>query len=187
LKLLNRGSSFVAYVLGMIEPVGNSPHLGVTWRSNVHGVICCKEGIPMSEDLKAKTKRAWEDAYNQGNLDALDEVVGPNYVRHQPPFPDIVGLGALKKFVADGRAAYPDCQLTIAKIIIEGDWLATQWTFEGTQTGVSPATGAPPTGKHAKLDGCSMGRVEGGKSVEEWALEDWLGFLQQLGVVPKLG
>jgi len=141
----------------------------------------------MSEEVKVTTKRAWEDAYNQGNLDALDEVVGPNYVRHQPPFPDIVGLGALKKFVADGRAAYPDCQLMIAKIIIEGDWSASLWTFEGTQTGVSPATGAPPTGKHAKLDGCTMSRVEGGKSVEEWALGDWLGFLQQLGVVAKLG
>jgi predicted ester cyclase len=141
----------------------------------------------MAEELKAKTKRAWEDAYNQGNFDALDEVVGSNYVRHQPPFPDIAGLAALKEFIADGRAAYPDCQLTLGKMIAEGDWLATLWTFEGTQTGVSPATGASPTGKHAKLDGCSMIRVEGGKSVEEWAVGDWLGFLQQLGVVPKLG
>lgn len=141
----------------------------------------------MSEELKTKLKWAWEDAYNQGNLDALDEVIDRNYVRHQPPFLDIAGLGALKKFIADGRASYPDCQLTLAQMIAEGDWLATLWTFEGTQTGVSPATGALPTGKHAKLNGCSMSRVAGGNIVEEWALGDWLGFLQQLGVVPKLG
>ena len=141
----------------------------------------------MSEELKAKVKRAWEAAYTQGNLDALDDVIGPNIVRHQPPFPDIVGLGALKKFIADARAAYPDCQLTVTKVIAEGDWLATQWIFEGTQIGVSPATGAPPTGKHAKLAGCSMVHGEGGKSVEEWVQGDWLGFLQQLGVIPTLG
>jgi predicted ester cyclase len=141
----------------------------------------------MSEELKVNLKRAWEAAYNQGNLDALDDVISPNYVRHQPPFPDIVGLGAMKTLIADARTAYPDCQLTVTKIIVEGDWLASQWIFEGTQTGVSPATGALPTGKYAKLDGCSMVRVEGGKSVEEWGLGNWLGFLQQLGVVPKLG
>jgi hypothetical protein len=46
---------------------------------------------------------------------------------------------------------------------------------------------AHTTGKHGKLNGCTMARVEGGKIVEEWVLQDWLGFLQQLGVIPKLG
>jgi predicted ester cyclase len=140
----------------------------------------------MSEELKAKLKRAWEDALNQGNLDALDEIIGPNYVRHQPPFPDIVGHEALRNYLADVRASYPDCQFTIAKIISEGDWSAILWTLEGTQTGVSPTSGAPPTGKHATMNGCSMDRWEGGKAVESWVLGDFLGFLQQLGLIPKL-
>lgn len=140
----------------------------------------------MSEELKTKIKRAWEEAFNQGKLDGLDEFLAPNYVRHTPPFPDIVGPKAYKESIADTRRSYPDCQLTIDKIIMEGDWTATLWTFEGTQTGASPKTGAPPTGKYVKFIGGSLSRDEGGKTVEEWEFGDYLGLFQQLGFVPKV-
>ena len=139
----------------------------------------------MSEELKTKIKRTWEEAFNQGKMDGLDELVAPNCVRHKPPFPDIVGLDALKKFITDCRTSYTDCHLTIDKVIIEGDWTASLYTYEGTQSGVSPTTGAPPSNKHVKYTGCTMNRCEGGKSVEDWEHGDYLGLLQQLGVVPK--
>ena len=141
----------------------------------------------MSAELKAKVKKIWEEAFNQGNVDGLDEITAPNYVRHKPPFPDLVGLEAYKSFIADCRISYPDVRLTVDKVIVEGDWSATLWTYEGTQSGVSPTTGAAPSNKHVKFRGCNMARWEGGKAVEEWELGDYLGLLQQLGVVPKLG
>lgn len=141
----------------------------------------------MSEELKAKLKQVWEDAFNQGNLDALDELVGSSYVRHQPPGPDVFGRDGLKNYVRNVRTSFPDGQLRFSKIIVEGDWSAMLWTYEGTQTGVSPNTGAQPTGKHATQQGCTMARAEGCKIVEEWVLADLLGFMQQLGVIPKLG
>jgi predicted ester cyclase len=141
----------------------------------------------MPEELKAKIKRVWEEAFNQGKMDGLDEIVAPNCVRHKPPFPDIVGREALKNFIADCRTSYPDVQLTIDKVIIEGDWTASLWTYKGTQSGVSPTTGAPPTNKYVEITGCTMARWEGGKSIEEWEHGDYLGLLQQLGVVPKSG
>ncbi|MDB4304108.1 ester cyclase [Desulfosarcina sp.] len=139
----------------------------------------------MSEELKTKIKRAWEEAFNQGKMDGLDELVAPNWVRHKPPFPDIVGLDALKKFITDCRTSYPDVNLTIEKVIIDGDWIASQWTYEGTQSGVSPSTGAPPSNKHVKIRGCDMGRWENDKVVEDWNHGDWLGLMHQIGVVPK--
>jgi predicted ester cyclase len=139
----------------------------------------------MSEELKTKIKRAWEEAFNQGKMDGWDELAAPNYARHKPPFPDIVGLDASKNFIADCRSSYPDVRFTIDKIIIEGDWSASQWTYEGTQSGISPTTGAPPSNKHVKISGCNMVRWKGGKAVEEWEHGDYLGLLHQLGVVPK--
>ena len=62
----------------------------------------------MSDELKTKIKRAWEEAFNQGKMEGLDELVAPNWVRHKPPFPDIVGLDALKKYITDCRTSYPD-------------------------------------------------------------------------------
>ena len=118
-------------------------------------------------------------------MDGLDELVAPNWVRHKSPFPDIVGLDALKKFITDCRTSYPDVNLTIEKVIIDGDWIASLWTYEGTQSGVSPTTGAPPSNKRVKIRGCDMGRWENDKAVEDWNHGDWLHLMHQLGVVPK--
>lgn len=45
----------------------------------------------------------------------------------------------------------------------------------------------PPTGKEVTLKGCIVVHVRDGKIVEEFEYSDYLGFLQQLGVVPPLG
>jgi predicted ester cyclase len=91
----------------------------------------------------------------------------------------------MKKHIAECRASYPDVHFTIDKVIMDGDWTATLWTYEGTQSGVSPTTGAPPTNKHVKFTGCTMARWENGKAVEGWEHGNYLGLLQQLGLIPK--
>ena len=45
----------------------------------------------------------------------------------------------------------------------------------------------PPSGKEVTLVGCVVVRVEDGKILEEFEYADYLGFLQQLGIVPHLG
>jgi predicted ester cyclase len=140
-----------------------------------------------TEELKATIRRVWDEAWNKGNPDALDELYAADYVRHRAPFPDFEGLEAYKQFVAETRISYPDCQLTLHEIIIEGDISAARWTWSGTQTGPSPSTGAPPTGKHGVLAGCSVVRWVEGKCVEEWEGADYLGLFQQLGIIPPLG
>ena len=140
-----------------------------------------------TEELKATIRRVNDEAWNKGNLDALDELCAADFVRHKPPFPDIEGLEALKQFVAEARISYPDVQLTLHEIIVEGDMSASRWTWSGTQTGRSPSTGAPPSGKHGVLAGCSVNRWVEGKCVEEWAMGDYLGLFQQLGIIPPLG
>jgi len=139
----------------------------------------------MPAELKAKIKRAFEEAWNQGKLDGLDEVVAPNYVHHRPPFADFEDLEAYKNHIKDCRVSYPDVKLTLDELIVAGDWSACLWTWGGTQRGVSPASGAPPTNKYVEFRGCSMTRWEAGKEVEEWALGDYLGLFEQLGVVTK--
>ncbi len=141
----------------------------------------------MSAHLKLKMKRCWEDAFNRGNVDALDEILAPGYIRHKPPFPDISGLEAEKQFVRNSRASYPDVHLTVEKMVVDGDMTASLWTFEGTQQGTSPTTGASPRHKHIKFQGCEMSRLEGDKIVETWEIGDYLGLLQQLDVVARVG
>jgi predicted ester cyclase len=139
--------------------------------------------LPMSEELKAKVGRVLE-AWNVGNLDILDEIMAPNCVQHRPPYPDIVGLEALKKIITDVRAAYPDWHITGDETIVEGNTSAVRGTWGGTLTGVSPAARVAGAGKQVKVAYCSVIHWVNGRAVEEWVYNDYLGLQQQLGVAP---
>ncbi len=138
----------------------------------------------MSEELKAKIRRLIDEAWNKGNLDVVDELCAANYVRHQPPYADIVGPEGFKKFMADVRATYPDWHITIDELIAEGNTTIMRYTWTGTQAGTSPATGAPGTGKKVKVTGFGLHQWVNGQVIEEVALNDWLTFFQQLDYTP---
>ncbi len=139
------------------------------------------------EEMKGKIRWAGEEAWFKGNLDAFDEVYAPDYVWHRPPFPDLVGLEGLKESVSGMRTAYSELQAVYHEMVGEGDTIAYRWTITGKHTGLSPTLPIPPTGKEVTLVGCTVVHIAGGKIVEEFEHSDYLGFLQQLGVVPPLG
>ena len=139
------------------------------------------------KELKRKIQWAGEEAWYNGNVDALDEIYAADYVWHRPPFPDIVGLVAAKESIAATRVAYSDIQTDYEEMVAEGDSLAYRWTLRMKHTGTSPSLPIPPTGKEVTLVGCTMVRIKDGKVVEEFEHSDYLGFLQQIGVVPPLG
>lgn len=141
----------------------------------------------MAEEWKAKCIRVHREAWNEGNLDALDELHAADLVVHWPPFPDIEGLKAWREFAANMRIAFPDLQATTDEIIVEGDTYAARWATWGTHTAQSPAMPIPPTGKQMTVTMCGMGHIVEGKIVEEWLYSDNLGLFQQLGVIPPLG
>ncbi len=138
----------------------------------------------MSEDLKAKARRYMEETYNKGNLDVLHEFCAASFVRHQPPAPDRVGIEAVKKYMADVRVSYPDFHGDIEEIIGEGNTTVTRGFWGGTQSGPSPSTGAPGSGKKVKVAFCTVYHWVNGQLAEEWELDDWLAFFQQLGYTP---
>jgi steroid delta-isomerase-like uncharacterized protein len=138
------------------------------------------------EELKKKIIWAGKEAWLKGNLDALDEVYADDYIWHRPPLPDISGLGAVKESMRDMRETYSDLQISYDEVIAEGDSVAYRYTWRGHHTGQSSTLPIPPTGKEVTLVGTVVVHVEDGKIVEEFELSDYLGFLQQLGVVPEL-
>ena len=139
------------------------------------------------EELKAKIRWAGEEAWLKGNVDAFDEVYAADYVWHRPPLPDLSGLEAVKESVAGMRSTYSDIQISYEQMLGEGDSLAYRFTWRAKHTGQSPTLPIPPTGKEVLLQGCIVVHLAGGKIVEEFEYSDYLGFMQQLGVVPPLG
>jgi predicted ester cyclase len=138
------------------------------------------------KELETKIQRSGEEAWYKGNVDALNEAYAADYVWHSPPFPDISGLEAVKQFIASARLAFSDIQVTYAEWIAEGDAIAYRYTMHMKHTGIWSFLPIPPTGKEVTLQGCIVVHVKDDKVIEEWEYSDYLGFLQQLGVVPPL-
>jgi predicted ester cyclase len=141
----------------------------------------------MSEEIKAKVRQIYDEALNKGNVDALDEIVAAEYVRNQPPMKQVIGVPGFKQFIQDVRSAYSNFGISIEGIQVDGDMSAIQITLSGKHTGQAPTLQAPPTGKEITMKSCSVGRWKDGKLVEEWVYNDYLGLLQQFGVIPLPG
>jgi len=129
---------------------------------------------------KTVASRVILEKMGQGRFDIQPEIYGPGFVAH--------GFGrdfTLAEDEASGkqlRAAFPDLQVKLDRIIAEGDLVSLHWSAKGTNT---VATGPfPGTGKAVAVDGMSFFRFADGKIVEEWSTYDNLTIMQQLGLIP---
>jgi steroid delta-isomerase-like uncharacterized protein len=140
-----------------------------------------------TEDNKATVRRFTEES-NQGNVAALDELCAPNWVYHDPSFPDVRTLADYKRFLTETRSAFPDFHVTIEDVIAEGDKVVMRSIWRGTNSGdiVTPMH-IPATGKQVTVTGITVVRFAGGKGVEVWNQQDSLGVFQQLGLIPGPG
>jgi predicted ester cyclase len=80
--------------------------------------------------------------------------------------------------------AFPDMHLTIDDAIAEGDRVAVRFTSRGTHRGAFGPI--PPTGRRVTIASYLVARIADGKIAEQWGLDDQLGMLRQLGVIPAV-
>jgi predicted ester cyclase len=133
-----------------------------------------------SEDNKAAVRSCFENG-SQGNFDALDAIVSPDYVLHPE---DVRGVDGLKEMVAAYRSAIADLRITIDQQFTEGDYVATRYTVRGTHEG--ELMGTRPTGRDVAFTGITVSRCRDGKIAEEWELVDTVGLLRQIGALPEV-
>jgi len=139
------------------------------------------------KEFMAKYRWAVEEAWLKGNVAAMDEVLAPDVITHLSPFPDLKGAEAVKQSQLAVRQAYTDIRFDWDEMIGVGNTMACRWTMRMKHTGVSPMFPVPPTGKELVLKGGWFLHLKGGKIVEVFGYDDYLGLLQQLGVVPPMG
>jgi steroid delta-isomerase-like uncharacterized protein len=141
----------------------------------------------MSEENKAFVRRYFEEIWDKGNLDVIDELFSTNFVRHGPTATEgeVRGLEEFKGLVSMYHSAFPDLRVPIEDLIAEGDRVVTRWTARGTHQG--ELMGNAPTGNQASVTGILVDRISGGKIEEEWVDYDTLHLMQQIGGVPQRG
>jgi steroid delta-isomerase-like uncharacterized protein len=141
--------------------------------------VCTK--LLANEKNKALVRRYLEEVFNKENLAVIDEIDSPDYVAHLSGYPPLNREG-LKETLTIFRAAFPDLRVTIEDLVAEGDKVVHRSTFNGTHRG--NFQGIPATGKAFAITGMNISRISSGKIVEDWNLIDFLGLMQQIGVVP---
>jgi predicted ester cyclase len=124
----------------------------------------------VSEENKAMVKRMVE-AINAGEEDAaVDALFAPRAARR------------VKQLFAEFRSAFPDWQEETVELVAEGNTVAGRFKCSGTHRG--EFLGEAPTGKRMEVEEVFFLRAEGGKFVDFWALEDSMGRMRQLGLIP---
>jgi len=135
------------------------------------------------EDNKNLSKKLFEEVWNKGNLDVVDDLIALDYVIHMGN-KDLVGIDNYKNFVKIYRNAFPDIYYTVNDLIAEDDKVVERWSAQGTHKG--ELLGIPPTNKKLKVTGIDIVRIKEGKMVERWAEYDFKGMMEQLGVIKSL-
>jgi steroid delta-isomerase-like uncharacterized protein len=143
-----------------------------------------KAMVMTTEENKAIVRR-YQEIYNTNRLDELPQVLAPEFKPHTL-MPGVPASLEGYKMVQNGvLAAFPDFHVSIEDLIAEGDKVAMRFLMTGTHEGAF--MGAPATGVKIHVTGISIFRLAGGQIVEHWGEEDSLGWMQQVGALPKPG
>lgn len=136
-----------------------------------------------SSPTHSSLHRIFEDAFNQGKLAVVDDVLAPNHFSHTTTSGNNNDPQSFKGLIAMYRTGFPDLHCTINNELREGDKQAAHWTMSGTHKGFF--LGNAPTGKQIQTHGSILVRMEMGKIMEYWMLIDQFDILQQLGIIPR--
>lgn len=139
------------------------------------------------EEANAQIVRRMIDAVNRRDLDALDDIVAPDVVRHSAATAGVVvrSLDDFKAFLRSDFAAVPDSEIEVRHLIAQDDLVAVHAIYAGTQMG--PMGPFPASGKPVEGPFLSFLRIEDGMIAEMWVEWDNLSMLTQLGHLPPPG
>jgi len=136
----------------------------------------------MAQGNSALIRRWFEEVWNKGRMEAIDEMASPDAIGHgQAQHDTDIGLKEFRKLAAGLRTAFPDFKATIDQVIEQGDKVVARWTTTMTHKG--EFLGFAPTGKKATVTGTTILRIIDGKIIEGWDNWDQLGLLVQIGAV----
>jgi predicted ester cyclase len=134
---------------------------------------------------KEIVRRFYEGVFNQRNIDAIDELVHPEFLNHDPTPAASRDPESMKQFIHTITQAFPDHHHAIEDLIAEGDKVVMRCTLTATHQGLFPGfLEMLPTGKSICQRQIHILRIRDSKLAEHWVVRDDLAMMQQLGLIP---
>jgi predicted ester cyclase len=136
----------------------------------------------MSEELKARARRTWEEIVPNADVEALAEVIAEDLIDHSARPDEPQGLAGVQQTVLWLGRVFSDQRWEIHQVIGEGDIVVVYCTLHGRHTG--DLMGIAPTNREVAVDYVHIVRFRDGKAVEYWSVRDDMALMRQLGVLP---
>lgn len=122
----------------------------------------------------------FEEVWNRGRVELLDELLTPDYVNHSPSTPKPQrGPEGLKPIVRAMRDAVPNLHYEILDLICSADKAAIFLRVTGTHTG--DLFGMAPQGRSFDVRQMQIEWIRDGRIDQHWRVTDELLWLRQIG------
>ena len=138
----------------------------------------------MSEENKEIVRRWFEEVWNKGRAEAIEEMFDENGIAHglsDDPSRPIRGPRDYRPFYDAFRQAFPNMIIVIEDIIAEGDKVAARCSVRGKHEG--DFMGRAATQSPVELTGITIVRIDNGKIVEAWNNFDFMTMYKQVGLL----
>jgi predicted ester cyclase len=136
-------------------------------------------------DNQKIARRFFDDICNGKHFELANDIFTADYVYHDPQIPNVKGPQAMcetVKVFQDGVEGFWRVDSVSGG---EDGYVTVRWTGTGKYTGAMPGIPLPPNGNAIEASALSLLRIEGDKIAEQWCVWDTMGFMQQIGLIPK--
>jgi len=132
-------------------------------------------------DGRALVRRFVDEIFLRGRVEAIDELVAPDFVSHTFSFTDD-GRAKLRAATERVHASLSDVAFDVEDVLVDGDQAVVRLTASATPIG--DFMGVPAAGRRYTIGEMHWFRLRDGKVVEHWHQHDALGLMKQLGAFP---
>ena len=136
----------------------------------------------MSEANKQLVRRWFEEVWNKGRADAIDEMFDENGIAHglsDDPANPLKGPHGFRPFHRTFRQAFPNMIVVVEDMVAEGDKVAARCSVRGKHEGDFMERAA--TQSPVEFTGITIVRIENGKIAEAWNNFDFMTMYKQIG------
>lgn len=138
----------------------------------------------MSEENKELVRRWFEEVWNKGRADAIEEMFDANGIAHglsDDPENPIKGPQNFRPFYTVFRDAFPNMMIVIEDMVAEGDKVAARCSVRAKHEG--EFLGKTATESPVDFTGITIVRIDKGKIVEAWNNFDFMALHKQVGLL----
>ncbi|HWD38310.1 MAG TPA: ester cyclase [Fimbriimonas sp.] len=135
----------------------------------------------MAETNLERYHRWFEEVWNQGNEDTIDELLSESSTGHGLGSEPVMGPAAFRQFWSAFLSTFDNFHVSVDRAIESGDHVAGCLTVTGRHVG--DALGCPASGKDVSFTAQVFTRWSDGKIAEAWNLVDMAGLYQQAGAL----